>query len=128
MFTTLDFWVWVATALLVLAYGMAGVMKTFRPIPDLAKMMVWPGDVPAPLVRFVGVSEMAGALGVILPVLTGILVWLAPLAAAGLSLVQILAIGFHGQRGETAKTLVMNLILLALSLFVLWARRGLIGL
>jgi len=60
MFTTLDFWVWVASALLVLAYGMAGVMKAFRPIPDLAKMMVWPGDVPPALVRFVGVAEIAG--------------------------------------------------------------------
>jgi len=62
MFTTLDFWVWVASALLALAYGMAGVMKTFRPIPDLAKMMVWPGDVPVPMVRFVGVVEIAGAV------------------------------------------------------------------
>lgn len=128
MFTTLEFWVWVASALLALAYGLAGVMKTFRPIPDLAKMMVWPGDVPVPMVRFVGVVEIAGALGVILPVLTGILAWLTPLAAAGLSLIQILAIGFHARRGETAKTLVMNLILLSLSLFVLWARRGLLGL
>ena len=128
MFTTLDFWVWVASALLALAYGMAGVMKAFRPIPDLAKMMVWPGDVPVPMVRFVGVVEIAGALGVILPVLTGILSWLTPLAAAGLSLIQIFAIGFHGRRGETAKSLPINLILLALSLFVLWARRGLLGL
>lgn len=128
MFTTLDFWVWVATALLALAYGMAGVMKTFRPIPDLAKMMVWPGDVPPPLVRFVGVSELAGALGLILPMLTLILAWLTPLAAIGLSLVQILAIGFHARRGETAKSLPVNLVLLALSLFVLWARRGLLGL
>jgi len=128
MFTTLDFWVWVASALLALAYGMAGAMKAFRPIPDLAKMMVWPGDVPPALVRFVGVAEIAGALGVVLPVLTFILAWLTPLAAAGLSLVQILAIGFHGRRGETARSLPINLILLALSLFVLWARRGLLGL
>jgi hypothetical protein len=128
MFTTLEFWVWVASTLLALAYGMAGVMKTFRPIPDLAKMMVWPGAVPVALVRFVGVAELAGAVGLILPVLTGVLAWLTPLAAVGLSLVQILAIGFHGRRGETAKSLPMNLVLLALSLFVLWARRGLLGL
>lgn len=128
MFTTLDFWVWVATALLVLAYGMAGVMKTFRPIPDLAKMMAWPGDVPPALVRFVGIAEIAGAIGVVLPVLTGILAWLTPLAALGLSVVQVLAIGFHARRGETAKSLPVNLVLLALSLFVLWARRGLLGL
>lgn len=128
MFTTLDFWVWVASALLVLAYGMAGIMKTFRPIPDLAKMMVWPGDVPVPLVRFVGIAEIAGALGLILPILTGILAWLTPLAAVGLSLIQFLAIGFHARRGETAKSLPVNLVLLALSLFVLWARRGMLGL
>jgi uncharacterized membrane protein YphA (DoxX/SURF4 family) len=128
MFTTLEFWVWVASALLALAYGMAGVMKTFRPIPDLAKMMVWPGDVPVALVRFVGLAELAGAIGLILPVLTGVLAWLTPLAAIGLGLVQILAIGFHARRGETAKSLPMNLVLLALSLFVLWARRGLLGL
>lgn len=128
MFATLEFWVWVASALLVLAYGMAGVMKAFRPIPDLAKMMVWPGDVSPGLVRFVGAVEIAGALGVILPVLTGILSWLTPLAAIGFSLVQVLAVGFHARRGETAKSLPVNLILLALSLFVLWARRGLLGL
>lgn len=128
MFTTLEFWVWVASGLLALAYLLIGIMKTFRPIPDLAKMMIWPGDVPAALVRFIGIVEMAGAVGLILPVLTGILARLTPLAAAGLSLVQVLGIGFHARRGETAKTLPINLVLLALSLFILWGRRGLFGL
>ena len=128
MFTTLEFWVWVASALLALAYGAAGVMKMTRPIPDLAKMMVWPGDVPSWLVRFVGTAEALGAIGLIVPVLTGILAWLTPLAAIGLSLIQVLAIGFHAQRGETAKSLPANLVLLALSLFVLWGRRALLGL
>jgi hypothetical protein len=127
-FMTLDFWVWVATALLVVAYGMAGVMKAIRPIPDLGKMIPWVPDVSAGLVRFVGVAEIAGALGLFVPVLTGILVWLTPLAALGLSIIQVLAIGFHAQRNEVAKSLPVNLVLLALSLFVLWARRGLIGL
>lgn len=117
MFMTLEFWVWVASVLLIIAYGMAGAMKTFRPIPDLAKMMVWPGDVPVAMVRFVGIVEIAGALGLFLPVLTGILGWLTPLAALGLSLIQLLAIGFHARRGETQKTLIANLVLLALSLW-----------
>jgi len=42
-------------------------------------------------------------------------------------LIQVLAIGFHAQRGETAKSLPANLVLLALSLFVLWGRRALLG-
>jgi hypothetical protein len=127
MFTTLEFWVWAATALLFVLYGMAGVMKTFRPIPDLAKMMVWPGDVPVWVVRLIGVAEIAGPLGLVLPALTGILPWLTPLAALGLAVIQVLAIGFHARRRETAKTLPMNLVLLALSLFVLWGRWSLFG-
>lgn len=128
MFTTLTFWLWVATVLLVVGYGLAGLMKTFRPIPVLAKMMGWPGDVSASLVRFVGVSEIAGALGLVLPLLTGTLVWLTPLAAIGLSLIQVLAIGFHARREETGKTLPVNVILLGLSLFIAWGYRGLLGL
>ena len=62
-----------------------------------------------------------------LPVLTRMLPWLAPLAALGLALIQVLAIGFHARRYETAKTLPLNLVLIALSLFVLWSRWSLLG-
>ena len=37
--STLNFWLWAAQIVLAILFGMAGVMKTFRPIPDLAKMM-----------------------------------------------------------------------------------------
>ena len=129
MFTTLDFWAWVASALLALLYLWAGSMKISRPISALNEMrMEWATEANKPMVRFIGVAEIAGALGLILPIWTGILAWLTPLAALGLSLIQILAIGLHARRGETAKTLPLNLVLLVLSLFVLWARRGLLGL
>jgi uncharacterized membrane protein YphA (DoxX/SURF4 family) len=119
---TLNFWLWAAQIVLALLFGMAGVMKTFRSIPDLAKMMAWPGDVPVPLTRFIGIVEGLGALGIILPILTGILPWLTPLAAIGFVIIQILAIGFHARRGETAKSLPVNLVLLALAAFVVWGR------
>jgi hypothetical protein len=89
--------------------------------------MKWPGDVSAALVRFVGIAEILGPIGLILPMLTGILPWLTPLAAIGLAIIQVLAIGFHARRGETAKTLPANLVLLALSLFVVWGRWSLFG-
>jgi len=128
MFTTLEFWVWVATALLFIMFGMAGVMKTFMPISRLAGMWPWAGEMSPATVRFIGIAEIAGPLGLVLPVLTGILPWLTPLAAIGLAIIQVLAIGVHARRGETAKTLWLNIVLLALALFVAWARRGLIGL
>lgn len=127
MFTTIDFWAWVASALLALLYLMAGAMKGLQPKEKLIAMMPWTGESSFGLVRFIGYAELAGAVGLILPVLTGILPWLTPLAALGLSLVQILAIPFHFRRGE-GKVVPMNIVLLALSLFVLWARLPLLGL
>lgn len=79
------------------------------------------------MVRLVGIAEIAGPPGLVLPVLTGILPWLAPLAALGLAIILVLAIGFHARRRESAKTLPLNLALLALSLFVLWGRWSLFG-
>ncbi|MBI4922905.1 MAG: DoxX family protein [Devosia nanyangense] len=124
---TLNFWLWAAQVLLALLFGFAGIMKTFRPIPDLAKMLVWPGDLPVWVTRFIGIAEGAGALGLILPLASGILAWLTPLAAIGLAIIQALAIGFHAQRGETAKSLPINLVLLALAVFVAWGRWSLFG-
>jgi putative oxidoreductase len=113
---------WIAQGLLAALYGMAGAMKATLPIPDLAaKGLVWAAHVPLGLVRFIGVSELAGAAGLILPAATGILPILTPAAAAGLTLVQVLAIPFHISRGELGN-LPFNLTLMALSLFVLWGR------
>jgi hypothetical protein len=106
--------------LLALLYGAVAVMKTTQPIPVLAKAIAWPGDVPPAFVRFVGISEGLAAIGMLAPILTGLLPWLTPLAALCLSAIQILAIGFHAVRGETKKTPAMNLVLLALSSFVAW--------
>jgi hypothetical protein len=113
---------WVAQALLAFLYAFAGYTKLFTQIPDLAAMMAWAPTFPEWLVRFIGAAEIAGALGLILPAASRILPWLTPLAALGLSVVQVLAIGLHAMRGETAMTLPFNLVLLALSLFIVWGR------
>lgn len=112
---------WIAQALLALAFGMAGVMKTTQPISDLAAKMVWPGAVPPGLVRFIGASELAGALGLVLPAATRVKPFLTPLAAAGLVTVMLLAMAFHLSRGEGA-ALPMNLGFAALAGFVAWGR------
>lgn len=58
----------------------------------------------------------------ILPAATRIAPFLTPLAALGFVIIQVLAISFHGIRGETGQTLPLNIVYLALSLFVLWGR------
>lgn len=123
---TLNFWLWVAAVLLAGLYLLVGFMKSTQPPEKLAAQMNgWPEQYPR-LLRFVGVAEVLGAIGLILPLATGILTWLTPLAALGLSIIQVLAIGFHLRRGEM-QVLPVNVVLLALSLFVLWGRWSLFG-
>lgn len=112
---------WVTQGLLAVAFGMAGVMKTTMPIADLARQMGWPGVLPAGLVRFIGLSELAGAIGLILPAATRIRPSLTALAGLGLALVMVLAALFHISRGEV-QALPINLTLGALAAFVAWGR------
>ncbi|HEX3269879.1 MAG TPA: DoxX family protein [Ktedonobacterales bacterium] len=115
---------WIVQVLLALAFLLAGVPKATQPIPALAKRITWANDVPEPLVRLIGVAEILGALGLILPALTGILPWLTVAAAIGLAVVMAAAIIFHILRGETNR-IAMNVILLALLLFVVYGRLAL---
>jgi putative oxidoreductase len=100
---------------------MAGVMKTTQPIAELAQNLVWPGAMPPALVRFIGVSEFLGALGLVLPAATRIKPSLTPLAAAGLALIMLLAAIFHVLRGEL-QALPINFLFGALAVFVAWGR------
>jgi len=112
---------WVAQVILGLLFGMAGVLKTFTPMAELATKIPWTAEVPEMLVRFIGVSELLGAIGILLPAALRIRPRLTPLAAAGLALVMALAILFHIARGE-AQVLGLPLVLAALSAFVAWSR------
>ena len=62
----------------------------------------------------------------ILPVATGVLQWLTPIAAAGFAAIQVLAIRVHVRPRET-RMLPLNLLLLGLSGFVVWGHWGLLG-
>ena len=112
---------WVAQVVLAVLFGMAGTMKATAPLAQLAQKMTWVAAVPAALVRFIGVSELAAALGLLLPSATRIRPVLTPLAAAGLVVIMVLAAGFHSSRGE-AQVVPVNLVLGALAAFVAWGR------
>jgi putative oxidoreductase len=112
---------WVAQVMLAVMFGFAGFMKTTMPIDVLAQQMIWPGAVPAGLVRFIGVCEIAAALGLIVPAATRIQPRLTPLAAAGLIVIMALATPFHLARGEV-QALTVVLPLGALAVFVCWGR------
>jgi uncharacterized membrane protein YphA (DoxX/SURF4 family) len=112
---------WIVQALLAVAYVLAGSMKAFRPLVTLSKSMAWVRSVPAGFVRFIGIAELLGAVGLILPMMTNIAPWLTVAAAAGLVLVQVCAIAFHLSRRE-ASVVPGNVMLLVLAGLVLIGR------
>ena len=111
---------WITASLLAFVYLFSGGMKVVRPKAKLVESgQGWATDVHPALVKLVGLLEVLGALGVILPGLVQQATVLAPLAALGLVLVQAVAIGVHWKRGE-AKSLPVNIVLLLLALVVAW--------
>lgn len=66
--------------------------------------------------------ELAGAAGLVLPPVTGIALWLTPLAAALLALVMVFAAVFHLRRAGEGMNAVMNVVLGALAGFVAYGR------
>jgi len=115
---------WIVQIFFGLSFSMIGVMKTFM-TAKAKETLPWAKDRSDAFVRFVGMSELLGGLGMILPMLTGILPWLTPLAAVGLGIIQILAIFTEHLPKKEYNVLPTNTILLTLAVFIAWGRWGL---
>jgi uncharacterized membrane protein YphA (DoxX/SURF4 family) len=108
---------WIVQGLLAAAFLMAGGMKLLISAAELAKQ----SEISLALVRFIGVAEVAGALGMILPSATRIMPKLTPVAAIGLLIVMVLATALHISRGEMSH-LPPPLALGSMAAFVAWGR------
>jgi DoxX-like family len=108
---------WIVQGLLALIFLFAGGTKLVLPLEALA------GDVPLPgwFIRFIGVAEVLGALGLILPGLLHIRPGLTPLAAAGLVLIMIGATVLTLASGTVASAL-FPLVVGLLAAFVVYGR------
>lgn len=102
---------WILAALLAALYLYAGGKKITQSRERLRPMMGWVDQVPMPLVRILGVLEVLGAVGLVLPRVTGVAPWLSVAAAIGLALVQVGGIALHLSRGE-ARLIGFNIVLL----------------
>ncbi|MFF8569654.1 DoxX family protein [Streptomyces sp. NPDC015408] len=109
---------WIAAGLLAAFYLYGGALKVIRDQDGLRPMMAWVDRVPMPVVRAVGVVELLGAAGLLLPPLTGVAPWLAPAAAVGFLVLQIGATGVHLRLGD--REVALNLTLLATAAVTVW--------
>jgi len=113
---------WVVQALLGVVFTGTGLWKLLTPLPKLAAMIPWAGQVSEAFLYATAVFDLCGGLGIILPSLTRIKPGLAVLAALGCAALQVSAVVFHVSRGEAVNT-PFNFLLVSLSLFVFWGRR-----
>ncbi len=101
---------WIVQGLLAIIFLFTGGMKLVLPLDE----MTGPVPLPGLFVRFIGVAEVLGAIGLILPGLLRIRPGLTPLAAAGLVIIMI---------GATVLTLALiPLVVGLLSAFVAYGR------
>ena len=115
---------WIIAGLLAAAFAAAGLMKLTQPKAKLAASgMAWTEDFSDAQVKGIGVVEVLGAIGLILPAALGIAAILTPLAAAGLALTMAGAAITHLRRGEK-NMIPVNVLLGGLALFVAVMRFG----
>ena len=106
---------WIATALLALSNLGAGTFKLVRPKEKLVLQQPWAEDFTPMQLRAIGAAEVLGALGLILPRVTGILPVLTSVAAFAIVALQVGAIVTHVRRKET---IIPNVVIILLALVV----------
>ena len=114
---------WVVQGVLAAMFLLAGIVKSTQPREKLTAQLPWANDFSTPVVRLIGVAEFAAALGLVLPAATGIATVLTPLAASGLAVIMLAAMGVHARRKEP-KAIAFNAVLLIGAVLVAWGRFG----
>jgi hypothetical protein len=114
----MDSALWIAQAFLAAIFLATGLTKLTQPRAKLAAgPMRWAADVTDGQFRTIGLLEVLGAVGLILPTALGIAEILTPLAAIGLALTMVGALGAHVRHGELDR-LAVPIVLMGLALFV----------
>jgi uncharacterized membrane protein len=114
----MDIALWIGAGILAAAFLMAGMMKIITPHEKLKAQMPWVEDFPSSRVKLIGLVEVLGSVGLILPPLLNVAEGVVPLAAAGLLLTMIGAFATHLRRGDPVSNKVVNFVLGGLALMV----------
>lgn len=115
---------WIVAIVLAAVFAGSGLLKQFVPKDKLAASgQGWTQDFSQTSIRLIGLAEILGAVGLVLPAAVHIAPILVPLAATGLVLVMVGAAIVHARRSE-AMNVAVNLVLIVLAVFVAWGRFG----
>jgi uncharacterized membrane protein YphA (DoxX/SURF4 family) len=109
---------WIIQVLLAALFVFAGGMKLVTPIEEMTKEMQMPGA----FLRFIGVVELLGGLGLILPGVFGVATFLTPLAALGLVIIMIGAVVISVAMMPLSPAMLIPVVVGLLLVFVAYGR------
>lgn len=114
---------WVVAGVFGLAFFVGGILKIVIPYETYSAKNRWAGDFAPETLRGMGVIEMLGGVGLILPGLLDIAPVLVAIAASGMALYMAGAVTERVRRGEW-KLILGDLVFMSAMLFVAWGRFG----
>lgn len=113
---------WTSQVFLAIVFVYSGAMKSTKTEKELVEMgQTGVESLSDSLIHFIGMAEILGAVGIIVPWLTGIMPILTPLAAIGFGAIMILAATVHFRRNEKTNV-TLNLFILLVCAFVAYGR------
>lgn len=104
---------WLLQIVLALVFLGLGLLKVTRSRARLLTVAPWVEDYPEPVVTSIGVLELLGAAGVVLPAVFGVATVLVPVAATGLAILMLAAVVTHLLRHENQQATAPAVLLLA---------------
>ncbi|ANY66641.1 DoxX family protein [Paenibacillus sp. BIHB 4019] len=107
---------WIVQGLVALGFLYSGWLKAFQ-YKKAKASWGWVKDVSKGFVAFIGLTELLGAIGIILPQATNILPVLTPIAATALAVVVLFGALFHIKRKEY-REISVNIVFFAFAVFV----------
>ncbi|MDN6327828.1 MAG: DoxX family protein [Brachybacterium sp.] len=115
---------WILAFLLAAIFAGAGAVKLVTTRDQQIDRTPYVEDFPQIVIRGIGVLEILGAIGLLLPALTGVATVLVPLAGAGLAITMVFAALVHTQRGDGIAAAMPSILLAIVSVFFAWSRFG----
>lgn len=121
---------WILQGILAIMMLLPGILKLTNSNEALKQKgngrMDWTDDVSSSGIKVIGFLEVLAGIGLILPLLLGILPWLTPLAAVGVILTMIGAIILHLRRKDDASAWITNVVILLIAAIIVYGRLGLL--
>ena len=118
-------WLWIGASFLAAIFLGTGLLKLTTPRERLIEAgLGWAGDFSQQTIRLLGLAEVLGAVGLVVPPLLGVAPILAPVAASCLAVLMVAATAVHVRRGELLPDALRTLALIVLSVVVAVYRFG----